>query len=231
MSKILIVEDDMQLSNALKTGLEGYGYQVIVPETLINIEEVFEEVAPDLTLLDVNLPYKDGFTLCRLFRLKSEAPIIFISSRGSEFEQIYGMDIGADEYIVKPFSLQLLEAKIKTVLRRYQIQNIKNIEVQYNGLVIDTDHFKLYYRDKETTLSRNELILSKLFIANPNKIFERYELLKALWDTDIFVHENTLNVNIKRLKDKLATLEYPYSIRSKRSVGYYMSLGDGMDEN
>lgn len=232
MYRILIVEDDIQLCKTLKQGLEKHGYEVIIPDTLMDIENLYTKVNVDLTLLDVNLPYIDGFTLCGLFRLQSDKPIIFISSRAGEFEQIYGMELGADEYIVKPFGLQLLVAKIKSVMRRYDKQSMSSNQMHYNGLIVDLERFKLIYRDKEAVISRNELMLSKLFILEPNKIFERDSLLEALWDTDTFVHENTLNVNIKRLKNKLDEIECPYTIKSKRSVGYYLAArGDSLDED
>jgi len=146
MYKIMIIEDDCSLANLIKESLEKYNYQVCIPKSLRNLEEEFKELKPDLVLLDINLPYYDGFYLCRTFRRESTVPVIFISARSSDMDQVMAMELGGDDYLVKPFSLEILIAKVKAALRRvygeYSTANIAKTEV--NSFYIDEEKFRIY---------------------------------------------------------------------------------------
>lgn len=225
--KILIIEDDNSLRNVLKQNLEMYGYEVIVTEDFKNIDKTYFNINPDLTLLDINLPYYDGYMLCEIFSRKSNKPIIIISSKNTELEQIHGIELGADDYIVKPFSMQMLHTKIRGLLRRcYDKSEQNNNIIEVCGIKLDIEKFRISYRNKEVILSKNELTLLKLFFSNTNKVISREEILNALWDSDTFIDENTLNVNIKRVKDRLEEINISKTvIKNKRAVGYFFDTG------
>lgn len=222
MYKIYIVEDDRPLRDTIKQTLERYGYEVYVTDDFKNVDKTFLHIKPDLTLLDINLPYYDGFILCKILRQLSNSPIIIMSARNSDIEQVHGIELGADEYIVKPFSLDIFLAKVKALLRRSyehsQMDQSKAVEIK--GLALDKDRFRLSFGGLEIEISKNELLLLTAFMEHPNQVLSREDLMSKLWDSDNFIDENTLNVNIKRVKDRLHELGIDNCIRAKRGVGY-----------
>ncbi|WP_234123733.1 response regulator transcription factor [Clostridium hydrogenum] len=226
MYKILVVEDDKKLYEFTKEYLERYNYEVFGIENFKKIEEEFEEVKPDIVLLDINLPYYDGFNLCRIFRRKSKAPIIFMSARSSEVEQIRGLEIGADDYITKPFSLELLLAKVQASIRRvYGEYSEENLEIfSVNGITIDKNTFKMTYGNKVVELTKNEFKLISKLLKNTEKVVTREELLEELWDESSFVDDNTLTVNVTRVKNKLSEIGIENAVKNKRGVGYYITF-------
>lgn len=226
MYKILVVEDDKKLYEFTKEYLERYNYEVFGIENFKKIEEEFEEVKPDIVLLDINLPYYDGFNLCRIFRRKSKAPIIFMSARSSEVEQIRGLEIGADDYITKPFSFELLLAKVQASIRRvYGEYSEENLEIfSVNGITIDKNTFKMTYGDKVVELTKNEFKLISKLLKNTEKVVTREELLEELWDESSFVDDNTLTVNVTRVKNKLSEIGVENAVKNKRGVGYYITF-------
>jgi DNA-binding response OmpR family regulator len=219
MNKIFLVEDDEKLNKHVKEFLEMYHFQVYTVNNFKEVEKEFERINPDLVLLDINLPYCDGFYLCRVFRKTSSLPIIIISARTGDMEQIMGIELGADDYITKPFNLQLLLAKIKACLRRVNFQE-KVEDFQVNGLRLDQNSFKIHFKDKEVELSKNEFKLLKKLIENKGTIVERGILLELIWDDSQFVDDNTLTVNVTRVKNKLKELQIENVIKTKRGVGY-----------
>ncbi len=233
MARIMIVEDDQALRNQIKEMLTDYDYTILAIEEFHNIEEQFTSFAPDLVLLDINLPYHDGNYICRKLRKSSKIPIIITSARNSEMDQIFSMEVGADDYVVKPFSISVLLAKINALLRRTYgeyIQGEQSGTTQVEGIVLQDKDFTLFYQGRSVELSKNEYRLMKAFMQRPNEIITRETLLELLWDTQDFVDDNTLTVNITRLKGQLQTLELWDVIKTKRGVGYYMDT-EKMEED
>ncbi len=230
MYRILIIEDDQKLRKTIQTALKETGYDVYVTDDFENIEEEYKRIQPHLTLLDIQLPFLDGFIICKLLRKHSNAPIIIMSARNTEDEQIFGMELGADEYIVKPFGIGLLKAKIQAIIRRIYEAEIKSpVNDHYiicGSLKLDTHKMILKNDNKSSTLSRNEFILLKTFFQSAGKIIKREELVMQLWDDEHFIDENTLNVNIKRVKDRLGEVGVNSVIKTKRGVGYLLDMGN-----
>lgn len=228
MKKILIIEDDLALRTQVKEILEDYEYQVVIIEDFRRIESMVETEAPDLILLDINLPYYDGNYYCRRIRKQTNCPIIITSARNGEQDQILSMELGADEYITKPFHIQVLLAKINAVIRRvygeYAMEDTGAKLVQ-KGMILDDKSFKLTYRGQTRELSKNEFRLIKLFLQRPDTVISREELLDALWDTVSFVDDNTLTVNVTRMKACLDSLGLQDVIKTKRGAGYLFDSG------
>lgn len=223
MPKIMIVEDDTQLRNQIKEVLEGYHYEVYAVESFRNVEEQFISIEPDLVLLDINLPYYDGNYYCRMFRKHSNIPIVITSARNSDMDQILSMELGADEYIVKPFNIQVLIAKVNALFRRLYgdyAENENSKKLVLHGITLDQDGFRISYRSKTEDLSKNEYKLVKRFLQNADKVITREELLEEIWDESSFVDDNTLTVNVTRVKNKLAGLGMEDVIKTKRGAGY-----------
>ncbi|WML32955.1 response regulator transcription factor [Clostridium sp. OS1-26] len=222
MYKILIIEDDVKLTKLIKEYLEKYGYDVAAIENFINVEDDIKSLKPNLILLDINLPYYDGFQLCKTFRRSSTIPVIIISSRNGNNEQIRGLELGADDYIVKPFDFDFLLAKIQAVLRRVygEYSTETSLIESLGGIKLNKDTFKMLYNNIEIELSKNEFKLLSKLVKNEDKIITREELLEELWDDTVFVDDNTLTVNIVRIRNKLKELGINEAIKTKRSIGY-----------
>ncbi len=223
MYKIMLIEDDMTLTTLIKETLEKYDYQVCIPKELRNIEEQFKQAKPDLVLLDINLPYYDGFYICRAIRHESSVPIIFISARNGEMDQIMGIEIGADDYIIKPFSIEILMVKVKSVLRRAYGDYVGSGEGKtvINSFYIDEKSFKMHYKTQSVELTKTELKLVKKLFDNRDKVIAREELLEEMWDESFIAGDNALTVNITRIKGKLSSLGIIDIIKTKRGAGYY----------
>lgn len=218
MRSILIIEDDINLRKYMKEYLSAYDYEVETVEDFDNVISQVENSSYDLILLDINLPKFDGFYFLKLIRKNMKIPVIIVSSRSEEAEQIRGINLGADDYIIKPFSMGILLAKINAVLRRaYDIS--ENI-IEVKNLKLRCESMELVSGDKIITLSKNEFKLLKKFFLNYNKVIKREELLEELWDEDEFVDDNTLTVNITRLKKRLNKEEIHLTIETKRGIGY-----------
>ncbi|GKX67661.1 response regulator transcription factor [Inconstantimicrobium mannanitabidum] len=220
MKKIAIVEDDMKLRKYIVKYLKGYNYEVFVIDDFENVEEEVLALNPDLILLDINLPTFDGFYFLKVIKRKSDIPIIIVSARSEEGEQIRGIEMGADDYVTKPFSMGILLAKITAVLRRTTTKSIDVIKVCDMALICEGMQLKV--RDTIIDLSKNEYKLMKIFMNNYNKIVSRDTLLEELWEEDVFVDDNTLTVNITRLKKKLKDINLGCEIVTKRGSGYVL---------
>lgn len=224
MTKITIVEDNYELSLIMKENLDNNGFNCEIVEDFRNIEDQIYKSCPNLILLDINLPYNDGYYLCRKLRKTSDIPIIIVSAKDKEMEQVMGIELGADDYITKPFSFQILTAKIRAVLRRVYgtKQETSNEFYTIGKLLLNESTFRLTYKDKFAELTKNEFKLIKKLMQNKNKIVAREILIQDLWDTGSFVDDNNLSVNITRVKSKLGILGLKEIIKTKRSVGYML---------
>ena len=234
MNRIFLIEDDSNLEGLIVDFLRRYNYEVFTVKDFNNIEKEFYEVNPDLVLLDINLPYYDGFFLCRVFRRKSKLPIIILSARTGEIDQVMGMELGADDYLIKPFSNQVLLAKIKSNIRRvygeYAQNSTKTLGVK--GLILDIDSFKMSSNKKEVEISKNEFKLIKKLMENRDKVVTREELLEELWDDSLFVDDNTLTISVSRIKQRLKDIGIDNPIKTKRGIGYILDsklIGGGGD--
>lgn len=220
MKRILIIEDDIRLRKYMKDFLSSYNFQVKLISNFNRVEEDVIDTSPDLILLDINLPKFDGFYFLKKIRKNFSIPIIIISARSEEHEQIRGMDLGADDYITKPFGVELLIAKINAVLRRIDGNKDRILKVKNAELICDNMSLKI--DDKILGLSKNEYRLLRSFMINYNKVISREELLEELWDETTFVDDNTLTVNITRLKKRLREIKAGVSIVTKRGIGYVL---------
>lgn len=220
--KIFIVEDDDVILNALEKFLKNWSYDVYFPDDFSSVYENFIKINPDLVLLDVSLPFFNGYYWCEQIRKSSNVPIIFISSADENLNKIMAMNMGADDYISKPFDLDFLLAKIKALLRRsYEYKDFSN-NISYKDLMIDRDRMVLKFDNKEISLSKNEYLILEMMFKHPEKIFKREEFMDKIWQTDEFIDDNTLTVNIMRLRKKLEDIGLKDLIKTKKKVGYYI---------
>lgn len=222
MFKILIVEDDIKLRTLIKDSLERYGYEIVCVDDFSTVPQSFEREKPNLVLLDINLPYNDGFYYCRLFRRHSKIPIIIISARSGDTEQVMSMELGADDYVVKPFNIEILVAKVRSVFRRVygEYSELESKDMEVFGITLYEKSFKIQYKSKSVELSKNEFKLFKKFLEKRDTVLSREELLAELWDEITFVDDNTLTVNVTRVKSKLSELGIEDVIKTKRGLGY-----------
>lgn len=226
MHTILLVEDDVKIATLLKELLERYDFKVVVEDGRGDVISIYEETNPDVILLDVNLPKFDGFYWCRQLRMKTRAPILFISARVGEMDQVMALEYGADDYIVKPFQGAVVIAKIKSQIRRaYGTLSNEADErtVTKEGVTLYLDRYIVEYGEQSIELSKKEgLILEMLLTASP-RIVSRGDLLERIWDDEAFVDENTLNVNITRVRKRLAEIGVA-GLETVRGVGYKLVL-------
>ncbi|ATP39901.1 DNA-binding response regulator [Solibacillus sp. R5-41] len=225
MYKILIVEDDMDIAQTLKKQLEKYSYQCLIIHDFERVLDHFQEFDPHLVLMDINLPAFDGYYWSRKIRQVSNRPIMIISARMSDADQVYGLENGADDFVTKPFSFEVVLAKINGQIRRiygeYAADSARILKLGNTILNIDT--VRLSTREQEELLTVKELRLcTLLFEAYPN-VVTRQQLLTAIWDDETFVEENTLTVNIVRLRKKLEAIQSSLEIITIRGIGYQLS--------
>ena len=229
--RILIIEDEPKLSAILAAHLERYGYDAVRAERYGDLKNEFLASGAHLVLLDVNLPWYDGFYWCRQFRTVSNAPIVFITARSGDMDQVLAVDNGADDYIVKPFSLELVTAKVRAALRRaygeYSHRAAEDVVVEHDGLGFDPRRLEASYEDQRVELSRNEGLLLEALLRAGGGVVQRASLLQALWDDDEFVDDNTLTVNVNRLRRKLEDLGMVDAIRTVRGAGYAVGRAQG----
>lgn len=225
MYRIFIIEDDKKMESLMKDRIEKYEYQAITVKDYSNIKSEFLKADPHLVLMDINLPNFDGFFWCREIRAISKVPIIFVSARFSDMEQVMAIEHGGDDYIIKPFSFDLLIAKIKGVLRRtygeYAQKQSKEV-TEVNGLYLYVKQNIVEWKDKKVELSKKEFALLYSLINNLNEIVPREKLLEDLWDDVEFVDDNTLSVNVTRLRKRLEDIGIYNAIETKRGQGYKM---------
>ena len=220
MKEILLIEDDLDLARELSLSLNKWGFKVYQIERFDDILKEFLEKKPMLVIMDINLPYFDGFYWCEKIRDISKVPIIFLSSRDSNMDVIMGINNGGDDYITKPFSVEVLISKINALLRRSYDYVSSDSLLYYDDIILDTEKCILKKGDKSIELTKNELKILSLLIKNKDKVVSRDKIMMSLWDDDEFVNDNTLTVNITRLRNKLKDIGVEDFIKTKKGLGY-----------
>lgn len=211
MPKILIIEDDEKLREELKIFLNKNGYNAITLTTFDNTIQDILQTNPDLILLDINLPNTDGEYICKEIRKQSNMPIIIVTSRDNELDELLSINNGADHYITKPFNIHILLAKIGSLLRRTNMQEVNDKIDEKDGKIIE--------------LTKNEYKIFKYLVQNRGKIVSREDIMECLWESESFIDDNTLTVNITRLRNKLEELELKELLETKRGRGYIFKRG------
>lgn len=225
--QIFIVEDDATIAGAIANYLARYGYQPRLVQDFRQVEQEVLASRPHLILLDVNLPYQDGFHLCRAIRRHSAVPILFLSARAGDMEQVLGMESGGDDYITKPFHLDLLHAKIKAMLRRTygeyaQAESSSRPVLQAGDLHLDLAAAEMRYQGQSQALTKTELRLLHILLQRADRVVTREQCLEALWDDSSFVDDNTLTVNVTRLRAKLDVWGPKEALETRRGLGYQL---------
>ncbi|MBY0026237.1 response regulator transcription factor [Priestia aryabhattai] len=222
--KILIVEDDSKIYELVKGKFEQWSFEVAGVEDFQKVMEVFIAESPELVILDVNLPVYDGFYWCQQIRTVSKTPIVFLSSREHPMDIVMAMNVGADDYIQKPFNLDVLVAKVQALLRRtYAYGDTISDVIEWNGAVLDLKKGSLHYDDQEIHLTKNEFFILRLLLEERGKIVSREELMRRLWEDEKFVSDNTLSVNITRIRTKLEEIGLNDKIVTKKGQGYLVN--------
>ena len=222
MQKILLVEDDLSLSRGVSFRLKKEGYEVFTAAKVSEALEIFNNNKIDLVISDVGLEEGDGFELCQEIRKKSNVLLIFLTALDQEVDMVTGYDLGADDYITKPFSLMVLISKVNALMRRVSNETTNKRGIQCKHLKFYADEMKLINNEEKIILSKNEYKLLNCLINNPLQVVTKEQLLESLWDKDgIFVDENTVAVNIRRLREKIEPIPSdPMFIKNIRGVGY-----------
>lgn len=222
MTKIIIVEDTVTIRDELKTFLTKYGYDVFAPISFENIPQYVEDKQADLILLDINLPLFDGYHICIEIRKKSNVPIIIVTSRDTEMDELMSMNIGADDFITKPYNTQILLARIASILRRTNGDGSKQDVLSYKDLLLNLANSSITYKENTIDITKNELKILSCLIKNKGNIVSRDDLMDFMWTSYIFVDDNNLSVNITRLRKKLEELGMKNNIETRRSLGYIL---------
>ena len=226
MKRILIVEDDKTLRNELKIFLENNGYNCDILQSFDNTVESILRIQPELLLLDINLPHLNGQYICREIRKQSDLPIIIITSRDNELDELLSLNYGADHYVTKPFNLQILLAKIAALLRRTSSSG-ESVELITNDrFTVNIAKGIIESFGKSSELTKNEFKILNCLLQNKNKIVSREDIMQFLWEDESFVDDNTLTVNIARLRKKLDEIGLQDLIKTRRGQGYLLDLSD-----
>ncbi|MBI4855459.1 MAG: response regulator transcription factor [Acetobacterium woodii] len=224
MYKILIVEDDQIIATSLKNHLDKWGLEAAVVEDFHHIMDGFVAYDPQLILLDISLPFFNGYHWCSEIRKISKVPIIFISSTSDNMNIVMAMNMGGDDFIAKPFDLSVVVAKIQALLRRtYSFQGQVNL-LEHKGAILNLGDASISFNDQKLELSKNEFKTLQILLENKGKVVSRDVIMKRLWDSDCFVDDNTLTVNIARLRKKLDEAGLTEFIATKKGIGYL--IGD-----
>lgn len=218
--RIMIVEDDNIILQELDNLLTSYGYECItLGEHYEDATNIILHKNPDLILLDINLPGVQGFHICREVRKQSDVPIIMVTSCDTQMDELMGMQVGADDFVTKPFHKQILLARIEALLKR-TYKSSKSTVIEHDGIKIYFEQGKVQYKECEAELTRNEMRILNLMIKNVGCIVSRDEMMEELWQSDEFVDDNTLTVNVNRLRHKLDEIGKENFIVTKRGQGY-----------
>ena len=225
--RILVVDDDTNICELLRLYLEKDGYEVMIANNGGEAVTMFQELSPDLMLLDIMLPVLDGWQVCREVRKFSDKPIIMLTAKGETFDKVLGFELGADDYVVKPFDAKEVMARVKAVLRRSGSAEKSSIkEVRFDKLVINLTNYELRVDNKKIDTPPKELELIYHLASNPNRVFTRDQLLDEVWGFDYYGDSRTVDVHVKRLREKLEGVSEKWELKTVWSVGYKFETKD-----
>ena len=230
MAKILVVDDDLNICELLKLYLENDGYTVFTANDGEAAVEQFQNKAPDLVLLDIMLPKMDGWQVCREIRKTSSAPIIMLTAKGETFDKVLGLELGADDYVVKPFDAKEVMARVKAVLRRTKGESEPNESekkvVIYDNLEINITNYEMKVKGVPVDTPPKELELIYHFASNPNRVYTRDQLLDEVWGFEYYGDSRTVDVHVKRLREKLEGVSDKWTLKTVWGVGYKFETKD-----
>ena len=221
MQKVMIIEDDPAIREELVLLLANKNYQAAAVTDFAGVPAQVSKFGPDLILLDLNLPGQDGFSLCAALRKSVRAPIVFVTSRDSAVDELRALSLGGDDYVTKPYNIPVLLARIRAVLRRSGGAAEPDM-LEANGLILHLTQGTASANGESVELTRNELKILACLMSRPSEIVPRADLIDALWDSRIYIDDNTLSVNVTRLRSKLAELGLPEFIKTRRGMGYQL---------
>lgn len=220
MYKIMVIEDDLTIAKAIKAHLSKWDYDVIYITDFKNIIEQFIRFDPQIVLLDIMLPFYNGFYWCSEIRKISKVPVMFISSASDNMNIVMAMNMGGDDFIAKPFDLNVLTAKLGALIRRtYSMRGQINI-IEHNGVVLNLSDTTLTYKNQKIELTKNDYKILQLLMESVGKVVSREEIMCRLWESDNFIDDNTLTVNMARLRKKLSEIGLENFIVTKKGIGY-----------
>lgn len=222
MYRILIIEDDDIIAKNIATHFKRWNYETMQIIDFKNIMEEFLKFDPQLVLLDIGLPFYNGFYWCQEIRKISKVPILFLSSMNDNMNIVMAMNMGGDEFIEKPFDLNVLTAKVQALLRRsYSFQGNGNV-LEYEGMILNLNDASFSYKEKNVSLTKNEFRILQMLMESAGKIIARDDIIARLWESDEFIDDNTLTVNVARLRKKIENAGMDNWIRTKKGIGYYL---------
>lgn len=222
MEKIIIIEDDEIIREELENFLSKYGYEILAPTSFDNVVQFILNENANLVLLDINLPIFDGYYICREVRKKSDIPIIIVTSRDSDMDELMSMNLGADDFVTKPYNTQILLARIAALLKRSGLNTATGSILTYKDFQLNLSNATIRYNEKEIELTKNEVKILSYLINHKGEIVSRELLMEYLWSTEYFVDDSTLTVNITRLRKKLEEIGIENVIETRRGLGYIM---------
>lgn len=222
MYKILVVEDDTVIAQEIKRHLTRWGYEVEEVSDFADVMGQFGRFQPQLVLMDIGLPFYNGYYWCTEIRKVSNVPILFLSSASENMNIVMAMNMGGDDFIAKPFALEVLSAKIQAVLRRTYALNVPPELLEHQGVLLNLADASLLYQGKSTELTRNEFRMLQLLFEQTGRVVSREAMMKRLWNNDCYVDDNTLTVNMTRLRRKLEEAGLPIQILTKKGMGYLL---------
>ena len=220
MYKLLIIEDDAVIAKSIKNHMESWGYEAVCITDFENVKKTFVEEQPHLVLMDISLPFYNGFHWCDEIRKISKVPVIFISSASDNMNIVMAMNMGGDDFIAKPFDLNVLQAKVQAMLRRtYDFSGESNL-IEHKGMVFDGGSGMVTYAGARMELTKNEMRILQELLEQKGKIVTRERLMERLWESDNFIDDNTLTVNVARLRKKLEEMGICDMIKTRKGIGY-----------
>lgn len=228
--RVMVVEDDEVLAQGIQDHLEKWGYEVACVRDFRNVMGEFASFQPHLVLLDIGLPFYNGHYWCAQIRQVSQIPVIFVSAAGDNMNIVMAVNMGGDDFITKPFAPEVLSAKVQAMIRRsYAFQSRTNV-VEYGGLILDMTDATVLVAGQKAELTRNEFRILELLLERAGQVVAREEIMERLWDNDCFVDDNTLTVNMTRLRRKLEALGAEGLIHTRKGLGYALLSDDGGKE-